>query len=361
MNILQCTGYVKDRYPIYVSTDADFSDLPALLPVSQKRIVIIDEKLKQLFPHVLGLLTQNETHIFPIGATEDNKSLKGLETLFDAIFDLKPSRDDIIIAIGGGLVTNIGGLAGSLIMRGIRFYYIPTTLTSQIDASLGSKQAVNFRDAKNWLGTYNDPEFCYVNPYFLDTIPKRAFNSQVIEGIKLCLATDQALFTATFKQLENLYSAPLEQRIDFIEKMIAAKLAVLAKDLLEENYGMSMLYGHTIGHAIEMLDHEHISHGEGVGIGMLAAARISHALGLADQHLIDIHMEVLDRLGLPTKIPPHITPAHILEKLSYNKKNYGGKIHFVLLKGIGQMADHAGDYFTIVPPAVISAVLEESY
>jgi 3-dehydroquinate synthase len=263
--------------------------------------------------------------------------------------------------MGGGLVTNLGGLAASLTMRGIRFYYVPTTLTGQIDASMGSKQAVNYRGAKNWLGIFNDPELCYINPHFLSTISRYEFNSQAIEGLKLCLATDKALFFEVSEDLEDLYHATIEDRFTFLEKMIMAKLAVLREDLTEENYGMCMLYGHTIGHAVEMLDHENISHGEGVGLGMLTAARLSYMLGIADRSLVEVHRELLSKLGLPTKIPSYLTSASIIGKLSHNKKNYEGKSHFVLLKGIGQMSARNGSYHTVISHDLVSAALEQGY
>lgn len=361
MNALYCKGYIKPSYPVYLSVDDSFSDLPRLLPRTKKRFIIIDEKLLELFPELTANLKDGEAHIFPIAATEHNKSLNGLCDLFEKIFALKPNRDDILVAVGGGLVMNLGGLAASLIMRGIRFYYVPTTLTGQIDASMGSKQAVNFRGAKNWLGMFNDPEFCYVNPSFLKTTSLREFNSQAIEGVKLCLATDKSLFNEVLSSLDGLHNAPNAILTSFVQKMIEAKIAVVEKDLTEENYGMSMLYGHTVGHAIEMLDHDNINHGEGVGLGMLVAARISHMLGIADESLVDAHKQVLLRLGLPDRIPGHITTTSIIEKLGHNKKNYGGEIRFVLLKDIGQMADNHGNYFSMVPGEVVIDAIEKGY
>ncbi len=361
MNTLYCKGYIKPSYLVHISDDKAFSDLLSLLPDTQKRLVVIDEKILRLFPELLSSLEDERTYVLPITATEDNKSLSGLEDLLAKIFAIKPSRDDILIAIGGGLVMNLGGLTASLIMRGIRFYYVPTTLTGQIDASMGSKQAVNFMGAKNWIGMFNDPEFCYINPTFLNTTSRREFNSQAIEGVKLCLATDKSLFLDIYKDLTDPSQATPQKQISFITKMIEAKIAVVEKDLTEENYGMSMLYGHTIGHAIEMLDHKQINHGEGVGLGMLAAARISYMMGLATEDLITIHKEVLNRLGLPDKIPRHISPSSIVQKLAHNKKNYRGKTHFVLLRGVGEMAKSENNYFTVVPDEIITAAIEKGY
>lgn len=361
MNTLYCKGYIKPNYPVHVSNDATFSDLLTLLPITQKRFVILDEKIIELFPKLVSQLRDSGAYIFPISANEKNKSLYGLEELFTKIFELKPSRDDTIVAIGGGMVMNLGGLAASLVMRGVRFYYVPTTLTGQIDASLGSKQAINFMSAKNWIGMFNDPEFCYMNPTFLHTTTRREFNSQAIEGIKLCLATNKDLFETTLDDLNNLHEADSERLGSFITKMIEAKIDVVEKDLTEENYGMSMLYGHTIGHAIEMIDPGHINHGEGVGLGMLAAARISHMLGIASKELVTMHEEILEKLNLPSKIPTHIIASDITAKLAHNKKNYASEIRFVLLKSAGVMAKNDDNYFTTVPHDIIEIAIREGY
>lgn len=361
MRKLFCEGNIKENYPIYISDDKTFEDLLSLLPSGAKRFVVIDKKVRDLFPDFANLLKNENTFLFPIVATEDNKTFEGLEKLCKEIFALKPSRDDVVIAIGGGLVMNLGGLTASLVMRGIKFYYVPTTLTGQIDACLGSKQAVNFMGAKNWIGMYNDPEFCYVNAHFLRTTPKREMNSQAIEGIKLCLATNKNLFFETFETLHSFPLQSFEQLSMFTERMIEAKIPVVEKDLLEENYGMSMLYGHTVGHAIEMLDHEHISHGEAVGLGMLVAAKISHLLGLADKNLVTMHEEILSRLHLRTKIPSNIFLSAIEEMLQYNKKNYNGEIRFVLLRDIGEMAEQNGNYYTIVPKDIVVKAIQDCY
>lgn len=314
-----------------------------------------------LYPSFVYDLKEKNHYLFPVIATESHKTFEELEKLLKLIFTLKPSRDDILIAVGGGLTLNLGGLAASLIMRGIRFYYVPTTLTGQIDACLGSKQAVNFRGAKNWIGIWNDPEFCYINPTFLTTLSKRELNSQAIEGVKLCLTTDKNLFFETFPSLDNFYSQPFKQLSSFVIKMVRSKIQVVKRDLVEKGYGMGMLYGHTIGHAIEMLSSNNLNHGESVGLGMLIAAKISHLLGIADYSLVKTHEEILTRLDLPRAIPSNIPLLKIMKKLDYNKKNYGGQNRFILLRSIGEMAINSNNYYHIVPKNVIVKAIQSCH
>ena len=358
---LYCKGIIKNTYPIYISKTEFFEDFPSLLPKLGKKFIIVDSVIMSLFKDFINYLTDEDTYIFPIVATEDTKTFDKIGELATEIHKLKPSRDDSVIAIGGGLVLNLGGMTASLIMRGMPFYYVPTTLTAQIDASLGSKQAVNFKGAKNWMGMYNDPELIYVNPHFLTTSSKEEINSQAIEGFKLCLATNKELFTHFFEDIQCFNSLPYEKLHYFVEKMIEAKLPVVERDLLEENYGMSMLYGHTLGHAIEMLDHANITHGEAVGLGMLVAAKISCLLGFADNDLVTVHENLLNRLNLPEKIPAHISKESVMRMLDYNKKNYNGNIRFVLLKDVGKMAEKEGQYYTIVSRTIVEEALVSCY
>lgn len=361
MKKLYCKGFSREKYPIYFSSDDTFVDIFPKLPNPQKLFIIIDENIVGSFPELVILLKEVTPYIYPIKADEKNKTFSKLESLAKEIFSHKPSRDDAVLAVGGGLVLNLAGLTASLVMRGIPFYYVPTTLTAQIDASIGSKLAVNFMGAKNWIGMYNDPEWCYINANFLDAIPKDEIASQMIEGVKLLLATDEKIFINLFAKLDGFSKITLPHLSILIEELVRAKIKVLDKDLREENYGMSMLYGHTIGHALEMLSSKRMSHGVAVGIGMLAAAEISFSLGLCNQSLIVVHREILKRLKIPSKIPKSITAKSIIDQLNYNKKNYKGEIYFVLLEDVGKMSKFRKKYIRPVEREIILEALDKLY
>lgn len=356
-----CTGYKKD-YPLYLSYGEDFTDVLRLLPPTKKRFVIYDSILRDLFPDILNKLSESqETISMSIKATEQNKSFDVLRVLLQNTFDSTPSRDDLIVVVGGGLVLNIGGLTASLSMRGMRYVYIPTTLTSQIDAAFGSKQAVNFNGAKNWVGMYSDPEFVYINPHMLRFTPTREITSQWIEGVKLAIARDPSLFNEVYTELADFKDAPMNQVSKYLKRMITLKTDILSQDLMEEHVGMSMLYGHTVGHAIEILSKGKLNHGEAVGIGMWCAAQISHAMGYCNKELVTIHDTILQRLSLPARIPAEISPESIMKHLSYNKKNIGGSVPFCLLEDIGKMVNNDGDYLVVVPYAIIEKCVRNSY
>lgn len=365
MEIIKCPGIFKKGYPLYLSDDKVFSDLFSVIPSSQKKFIIYDLKVKKLFPQFFKKLQNcsfsQKAYFFPICATEENKSFENLSKLLKKIFNLTPSKDDVVIVIGGGLVLNFGGLLASLIMRGIKSIYIPTTLTAQIDACIGSKLGVNFHGAKNWIGIYNDPNCCYINPsFFVSTLEEKEFKSQLIEAIKLSIVLDKKIFTNLFNKLDRLYKDRFELIYSFVKDMLILKIKIIKKDLREEDEGMSLLYGHTVGHAVEMLSGGKLNHGESVGIGMICEAKISNYLGFCKEDFVNLHKKILLDLGLQTEIPRFIKAEKILEKIKYNKKNYHGNPRFILLKNIGIMAKNKENtYFHEVPKAIIEKVLEQ--
>lgn len=362
MRTLLCKGVIKNNYPLYISKSKNISEFFSFLPYSKKRFIIYDRIIEKNFNSILAKFSTKGDYLFPVIAKEKNKSFENLRNLLRKIFTLKPSRDDYFVMIGGGLILNFGGLAASLTMRGMNFYYIPTTLTAQIDASFGSKQAVNFYDAKNWIGIFNDPEFCYINPNFLYFINERELKSQWIEGIKLCLALDKKLFNLVYLNLDNFFLNRKKILNLLLEEMIKLKIKMIDVDLKEEGIGMSMLYGHTIGHAIEMLSKGVLNHGESVGLGMVCAAKISYKLGIASENLVTIHQNILEKLKLPTKIPSFINPKKIIKHLCYNKKNYGDNVRFFLLKNVGEPYNPpTGKYYHYVPNKLLSQIVKSCF
>lgn len=144
--------------------------------------------------------------------------------------------------------------------------------------------------------------------------------------------------------------------------MILLKIKIIKKDIREENEGMSLLYGHTVGHAIEMLSEGRLNHGESVGIGMVCEAKISNNLGFCKDNLVDLHKKILINLGLKTKIPQYIRPEKILQKMKHNKKNYCSIPRFILLKSIGIMAKNKDNkYFHEISEEIIEKGIKECY
>lgn len=361
MKKLFCTGRIEKRYPVFISDDSSFSDLYGLLDSdsNRKKIVIVDQKVADLYPEIIKSFSIKDSYVFPFVATERNKTFHNLDLVAKRIFSIKPSRNDIIVIVGGGLVMNLGGLTSTLVMRGMPFCYIPTTLAGQIDACIGSKQAVNFNGAKNWIGTYNDPDFCYINPNFLKTLTTKELNSEAVEGIKLSIATNRCLFNQILAYKNDFASMPFLELSSFVEKMILAKLSLVKEDLMENRRGLAMLYGHTVGHAIEMSEPDRFSHGEAVGLGMLVAAKISYLLGISDERLFSISHEIFTRLHLPVTIPYDISTKRIEELLPYNKRNYNGNVNFVLLKDVGVMAFKNRDYLFPVTNNIITQAIND--
>ena len=334
MKIIPIRGIADKFYPLYLSTTNNFRDLKPLLGNRFKRFIFIDEVVYRKFRFkIKSVFNSRNDFICVLNSSEKNKSWDNLGRILRIINARKPNRNDLVVAIGGGMILNTIGLAGSLIMRGLPVAFVPTTVTSQIDACIGSKQAVNFSGVKNFIGIFSDPEFCYVNYNFARTLEPKDFKSQWIEALKLALCKNKKLFLELVNELDSFNA----NFIDIYEKrlptMIREKATVLRRDLREEKEGACLLYGHTVGHALEILSNGKIPHGSAVGLGMLSALYVSSlVIPKFNAQLIDIQRNILKKLNLITKIPRYISINKIVEKLEYNKKNTGGSINFVLLE-----------------------------
>lgn len=359
MQTLECVGITTPAYPLHLSTDPTLRDLHDVLPAAGQTLFVADRAVLANHPDLYALI-RSHGPVVPVTATETSKSIEGLNDLLRQLLETAPSTGDHVVIIGGGNILNRGGLAASLSMRGMPMVYVPTTLTGQIDVCIGSKVAVNLGDAKNWVGLYADPVACYINPHFLPSLSDRELLSQAVEGIKLALATDRDLFEPALRTAARLVDRDMTDVMWFVQTMLAAKVAVIAVDLTEEHYGRSMLYGHTLGHVIEMASPGRLTHGEAVALGMLAAARIAHATGVAQEDLLAPHRAVLETLHLPARIPPPVNPAALVTGLRNDKKKRAGTARFALLHRAGQIAPFDGSYSTPVPEDLITTAIEET-
>ena len=243
--------------------------------------------------------------------------------------------------MGGGVVGNLAGFAASTIMRGIDFAHLPTTVMAQVDSTTGGKQAVNMPQGKNLLGLFNDPKFILIDTYFLHTLPQREFSCGFAECIKHALCQDEDFVNELFLKFNKEHRYSESDLLSIVERTIKLKIDLLKMDPKEINEGKILVYGHTIGHAVETLSHGKLNHGESISIGMIFAAKASVALGFADKSLILVHEKVLTKAGLPIRIPDYIQSDNIVTQLSYDKK-LSPQIELILLRQIGEPQAHEG-------------------
>ena len=322
----------------------DFSDLlsclQAVIPdLYKKRFCIVSEtNVAPLYlDTVRKILEPAVSHVYSyvFQAGEQSKNLDTVSELYQVLISNKFDRNDILIALGGGVVGDLTGFAAATYLRGIRFVQIPTSLLAQVDSSIGGKTAVDFQQYKNMVGAFYQPALVYNNLEALKTLPEREYLSGMGEIIKHGLIRDASYYQwlkEHNRQIRNLDPDTLETMIEISDRI---KREVVERDPKEKGERAHLNFGHTIGHAIEKLSDFSLLHGECVAIGMTAAAWLSQKKGmLTEAECLDIKQCISD-FGLPVS-NPQIDPALIAQTTLLDKKMDSGVVKFILLDGIGK-------------------------
>jgi 3-dehydroquinate synthase len=267
-----------------------------------------------------------------IDADEKVKSLDTVSFIINELVEMEADRGLFLLGIGGGIICDVTGFVASIYMRGVPFGFISSTLLSQVDASVGGKNGVNFKGYKNIVGVFNQPDFVICDPHMLKTLPDEEILNGCAEVIKHGAIADKNLF----EYLENNHKAILKLDNDVIERIvydsIKIKSDVVNRDEKERGERRILNFGHTIGHAVEKVTG--VSHGKAVSIGMSAAAGLSESRGILTQPDKERIIELIKNLGLPFELKAD--KQRILDAMKRDKKRDGGTIHFVLLHGIGK-------------------------
>lgn len=332
---------IKDNtlltYPIFIGENI-VENLAKLISFSKySKIVLITDKHieKFLLKQMPQFLPENsELIVLPVG--ERSKTIDTVEEIWRELLDLHCDRKTLVINMGGGVITDMAGFAASTFMRGIDFVNIPTTLLSQVDASIGGKTGVNFLEVKNLIGTFNQPKAVIIDVALLQTLPERDFVAGFGEIIKTGAIADKKFFDFVTSKKPKAFSQ--KELLSIVEKAIKIKAQIVEKDQKEASVRKLLNFGHTIGHAIEILSQttdNPLLHGEAIAIGMVAEAQIAVEKNLLKQNAFDVLMEKILFSGLPIKAIG-IKTNDIVDKMQTDKKNEKRNIKFTLLKSIGQ-------------------------
>ena len=282
-------------YSVLIGSGA-VSALPAELNTltSARRVMIVtDESVAPLHLSSLqSLLSQWEvhTHVFPAG--ECHKSMETLMPLFSALLHAGFDRSDVIVALGGGVVGDMAGLAASMYMRGIDYVNLSTTLLSQVDSSVGGKTAVDFMGAKNILGAFYQPRLVICDTDYLTTLPPAVFADGCAEVIKYAFIGDKEL-------LPLLEGGIGENLSEIVYRCVADKAAIVASDEFDRGLRGLLNFGHTLGHALEKCSNYALSHGSAVALGMLQMTAACEKAGLCESGVYSRLRPLLERHGLP--------------------------------------------------------------
>ena len=302
-------------------------------------IIVVDENTHDLCLEYLitsfPALEKSEIILLPNG--EENKVMEVCMQVWNAFSEYGFGRKDLVLNLGGGMVTDMGGFLASVFKRGMDFIHVPTSLLAMVDAAVGGKNGIDLGPYKNQLGTIIKAKNVFIDAAFLQTLPEKEFYNGYAEMLKYGLVYDEALFNelSSFKTEDDF------NRLDIIEKCVQIKVNISDGDLFEKGERKLLNFGHTFGHAIEgfKLQTEPISHGHAVGIGMCAECYVSMTKGLLSKD--DFHK--IQALLIKTYPFLTFTEECIQEIISlmYNdKKNEGGKIFCVLLQTIGKGSYH---------------------
>ena len=274
-----------------------------------------------------------QTLFFPGG--EENKRMSSVEALAEEMLEKGGDRASLVIGFGGGIVTDLAGFLAAIFMRGVPFISAPTTLLAQVDAGVGGKTGANLKSGKNLIGAFHQPLAVLADTSLLATLPERELRAGLFEVLKCGIIRSEPLF----RTMVNDASLVLKRDAATIEMLIAEsvriKCEVVSADEKEQGLRKILNFGHTVGHAIEAeTNYSRFLHGEAVGLGMKAAAWLSHSAGKIGE---SIAREIVDAVDLYGPVPPasDLKPERLLARLAKDKKTIRGSVHFVLATGIG--------------------------
>ena len=320
-------------YPILVDRGA-VSRLREYIPARAGKIFFVSTgDVWQLHgPSVSGDLA-HEVLLFPGGETR--KRLAEVEALAEQMVQKGADRSSLVVAVGGGIVTDIAGFLAAIFMRGIPVIQIPTTLLGQVDAAIGGKTGVNLTAGKNLIGSFHQPLAVLIDPALLATLPEREYRAGLFEIIKHGVIADPDLFWLMRREPQRV----LSQEANVVDRMIGdsvrLKALVVSGDEKEEDRRRILNFGHTFGHALEAeTDYSRFLHGEAVAWGMKAATLLSEREGMLPSSDAEEILECVNSYG-PFPSLNGIDPARLAARLKNDKKTVRGKIHFVLPERIG--------------------------
>ena len=285
----------------------------------------------------LGDLNAGDTEIFtfPVPDGESGKSSATLLQVWNWLGAAGFTRNDLVVAIGGGATTDFAGFAAATWLRGIDWVAIPTTVAGMVDAAVGGKTAINSEYGKNLIGSFHSPKAVLVDFSWLETLTDRDYSAGLAEVVKAGFIADGEILNLMRGKTVTMIRKDNGTVKEIFTRAIAVKANVVSQDFKENFAREALNYGHTLGHAIELESKFSMRHGECVAIGMAFMAQLQFALGMITKELAQDHLDILENLGLPTSYKRGAWPI-LLANMSLDKKSRGKSLRFVTITGIGK-------------------------
>ena len=306
----------------------------------------LEKKIRQ------GISARLAPNVHLFDDAESEKNLQSVEGLAQSLVSTEADRHALVVAIGGGVVGDVGGFVAASYLRGISVVHVPTTLVAQVDSAIGGKTGVNLPEGKNLLGAFYPPRLVLADPELLATLPEREFRGGLAEVIKYGVIADATLFAFLEKQMDAILRRDAGALEHVIRRSIAIKAQVVSKDEKESGLREILNFGHTFGHALESVTrYRRFQHGEAIAWGMMCAALLGHEVAGTPADVVSRIVALVRQIG-PLPPWPDTKPKEIIEAMRSDKKTREGKLRFVLAKKLG----HART-FNDVPEKTVECVL----
>lgn len=315
---------VRRQSEIYIGPVGDI--LPEVLP--EGRVVVVSDATIDRLYH--PMLAARDAVL--IGVGESIKTMQTVETIYRRFIELGVDRSTFVLAVGGGIVTDVAGFAASTYMRGLKFGFVSTTLLGQVDASVGGKNGVNVDGYKNMAGTFTQPQFVVCDPALLRTLSEREFRAGLAEVVKAAIIADPDLFRRLEATTFEALRADTDLLTDAVTAAIRVKADIVERDERESGERRKLNLGHTLAHAIEKASNR-MNHGEAVAVGTALIAGAAVKLGVLNAEDRDRIVSVLTQLGFDLKPPVEV--KRLMKEVGKDKKNEDGMLRIVLPAGIG--------------------------
>ena len=323
--------------------------------INQKNLEILEErevllvidkniplKFKDLITDQLSNLSSNFQSL-EIYASEENKSGKTLDSIHSKLIDKRYSRDCVVVGFGGGITCDIAGFAAATYQRGVNFILFPSTLLSQVDASVGGKTAINHPQGKNLIGAFHQPKKVFADIGLLSSLPKTEISNGLSEVIKHALISDKKYFNWLEENMESIISLKPEALGYAITRSVEIKSEIVSKDEKEKGIRKFLNFGHTFGHAIELYGgFKEFSHGQSVAMGILMAMELSRLTKGLSKEDLNKSKKLISKANPDLNLKIAFDEKKLIENMSVDKKREGDKLIFVLLEEIGRAKVEAG-------------------
>lgn len=351
------------QYPIYIGQNI-LAQVNTWLPSAfktSKLVIITDSQVKKRYAKQLVRVLKaqhGQVLLLTFRSGEKSKHLKTKCRLENRMMRAKLGRDTVCLALGGGVVGDMAGFIAATYMRGIPYIQIPTTLLAMVDSSVGGKTGIDTPYGKNLLGAFWHPVAVVADTQCLSTLPPKHIINGLVEAAKMFLTHDAASFAYLQRCIPKILQGEGQSLTQIIKRAVAIKLQVVHEDPTEQNQRRVLNFGHTIGHALELVSGYKILHGYAVAYGILIEAKIAHLQGILSQSDYQRITDFFARLGFDQRFLRKFSAEKILKSTKLDKKVAQGEVYYVLLQTIGQVYQVEGRYAHPVTDSVVLEALQ---